>query len=597
MSRGRSPLFEPERLAANALPLAFFTLFLVVPLLSLAAEPIAGALRGYYDFTSLLDYPFVNRRPLGEFIIYRDVPGGPDRLIVSFKDLGVIPNTFVASTIVALAATVIGTLVALVVARYRFPGRDAVRILAMMPIIYTPFVNAFVAYKLFGDDGILAAITGSLLGVEVVFQGLAGVILAQILMFWPIVYINAFSSMAQIDPSLEEQAENLGSRGFRLYRTITLPLAMPGIASGAALVFIFSMEDLAAPIAFRVDNVMSRWIVNEILAAADVGEITAETVTLTLIMLLTATIWFVATKHYISLRQYAMLQKGGRRSSLLRRPSPLLLAAIYLLLVPLVLVSIMPQIGVLVYAFSERWTGVVPEGFTLDHFRDVLSDDRVVRSFRNSVVYSLTASAIILVVAVTSSYAVERLRTSLSGALDVLATLPLAVPGLALAMGFLVLFAFGGLQGTPLDPFINPWIYLVIAYSVRKSPFTTRAAFAGLKHLHPSLEEAAMNLGATRLRVLRDVTIPIIGLNLLGGLLVSFVYSVTEVSTSITIGGLNEDQSPITFIVYDYVTGGYGGGAFIHLAAAIVSLIMALQVIAIVTVNIVFKQRFAFIGV
>lgn len=588
---------DPERLIVNILPLTFFISFLIMPLLSLVAGPLASIINGYYDPGSLLDYPFINRRPLGEFIIYRENPAGPDKLIISFKDFGVIPNTFIVSLIVTFVATLVGTLVALVLARYSFPGRDLLRLAAMLPIIYTPFVNAFVAYKILGDGGVLGAVTSALIGVEVVFQGLAGVILAQILMFWPIVYINAFSSMVQIDPSLEEQAENLGSRGWKLFRTITIPLALPGIAAGAALVFIFSMEDLAAPIAFRVDNVMSRWIVNEILAAPDVAEISLETVTLTLIMLLTASLWFAAVRSYVGLRRYAMLQKGGRRARRSYRPGPLGKLAIYGLLVPWIVISVTPQLGVVVYAFSEDWSGVFPRGLTLQHFIDILEDDRVLRAFRNSFVYASLASLVTLLVAIASAYAVERLKTGASPILDVLATIPIAVPGLALAMGFLVIFAFGGLQGTPLDPFINPAIYLVLAYSVRKSPFTTRAALAGLKHLHASLEEAAMNLGARRLRVVRDVALPIIGVNVLGGLLISFVYSVTEVSTSITIGGLNEEQSPITFIVYDYVTGGYGGGAFIHLAAAIVTLIMILQVLAIVVANIVFRQRFAFIGV
>lgn len=589
---------DKHTIAFNAVPALFFAILLAAPLVALLYEPMRALLETGYPVSSLIDYPFINKRPLGDYYIYLKTPQGPDKLIISFKDFGIIPNTLIIATLVTILTTVIGTLAALLTSSYYFPGRDLVRIVMMLPLLYTPFVNAFVLYNLFGrQNSILSALTESLFGVSVYFQGIAGVILAQTLMFWPIVYINAFSSMVQIDPSLKEQAENLGARNITLHRTVTLPLALPGITAGAALVFIFSMEDLAAPIAFRVDNVMSRWIVNEILASTDITTISIETFILAILLISSASLWFIVVKKYLSLRQYAMMQKGGVRERRLEEPGAVAKVAIYLVLIPWVVVSISPQLGVLVYAFSEKWVSTLPEGFTLEHFKSIVSDSRVVNAFRNSVIYALTASLISLFVAVTTSYAVERLKTRFSEALDVTATIPIALPGLALALGILLLFSSPSTKGTLLDPYEFPALFLVLAYAVRKSPFTTRAAYAGLKHLHKTLEEAAMNLGAGQLRVIKDVTLPLIGVNLLGGVLLTFVYSVTEVSTSITIGGLNEEYSPITYIIYDYVTGGYGGGAFIHLAAAIVALLMALQVIAITAVNIALKQRYAFIGV
>lgn len=427
---------DPSALIFTAFPLAFFTLLLIAPLALLLYKPLVTLVSIDYPLGGLLDYPFVSKRPLGSHFKYIDLPTGPDKLIISLKDYGVIVNTVIVATLVTLFSTIVGTAAALLTSSYYFPGRDVVRIVMMLPLLYTPFVNAFVVYNLFGkDNGVLASITGSLFGVSVYFQGLAGVILTQTLMFWPIVYVNAFASMVQIDPSLKEQAENLGARGLRLHRTVTLPLAMPGITAGAALVFIFSMEDLAAPIAFRVDNVISRWIVNEILASPSVEEISVDTLILALILVSTASLWFVTVKRYLSLRQYAMLQKGGVRERRLEEPGPLAKALIYLILIPWILVSISPQLGVVVYAFSESWIGTVPQGLTLDHMREVLSDGRVVNAFRNSVTYALLASIISIVIAVTTSYSVERLRTRLSEPLDVLATIPIALPGLALASG------------------------------------------------------------------------------------------------------------------------------------------------------------------
>jgi ABC-type Fe3+ transport system permease subunit len=121
--------------------------------------------------------------------------------------------------------------------------------------------------------------------------------------------------------------------------------------------------------------------------------------------------------------------------------------------------------------------------------------------------------------------------------------------------------------------------------------------FAGLQQVHVALEEASMNLGAGRLRTLASVVLPLIGLSVLSGALVSFVYCVGETSTSVTLGGLGGfgegHKAPITFIMMDYLSR-IGGP---HIVAALGVLLITLQLTAIVTVNVVLKQRYAYIGV
>jgi ABC-type Fe3+ transport system permease subunit len=257
----------------------------------------------------------------------------------------------------------------------------------------------------------------------------------------------------------------------------------------------------------------------------------------------------------------------------------------------------LPQLGVLVYAFSESWLGVLPSGFTLDHFRELLRDPNVISGLRNSVIYSTIAITLIVVISATIAYVVSRVRVIGVGVLDLLATSPLAIPGLSIALGLVILYSIGPFKGSFLDPFSNPAVLIALAYSVRKGPFTTRAVYAGLQQVHQALEEAGMSMGASRSRVLFTIVLPLIGLNVMAGAIVSFVYCMTEVSTSIVLGALNPAQAPITYVIYEYVTAGYGGGAFIHLAAAIVTLIMVLQVIAIAISNYILKFRYAFLGV
>ena len=593
---------DPVIIVMLTISLLIFALFLIAPLASLFLSPrnilTTDLLKSY------LDYPYISLEPIGdEWIITLD-RDGVTHIIFTWRNYGIILNTIMAAILVTIFTSIIGVLVALAMARYDFPGKNILRVLVIVPLLYTPFVNAFVIYKFLGDGGIISSIT-SHLGFTIEFQDIAGMILAQTMMFWPIVYLNVYSSMVQIDPSLEEQAENLGASGLKLFRSVTLPLSMPGLASGAAIVFIFSMEDLAAPLAFKVEDVISIRIVKEILSSATIMELSPDTVILALILVVTASTWFIAIKRYVSLRQYAMVVRGGRWTPRRFKPSLLGYLLIYLLMAPWTLFSAIPQFGVLVYAFTAQWIGVTPTGLTLDNFRYIFSEPVTLTALKNSLVYAGSAVLVIIVIAVSSAYVASRVKSRLAWLVDLLSTIPIAIPGLALATGLIILYGFS--RASEVWPFsmLNPIEYspallLILAYAVRRSPFTTRAIYAGLQQVHEALEESAMNLGASRARVLATIVIPLIGINIFSGALISFVYSVAEVSTSITVGRIHpidEGYAPMTAVMYEYLTGGYGGGNYIHIVAAMATLILTVQLLVITVTNILLKQRYAFIGV
>ncbi len=593
---------DPVIAAMLLVSLTIFALLMIAPLASLFILP--RNILSIDLMRSYLDYPYITLEPLGdEWVITLD-RDGVTHIIFTWRNYGVILNTIMAAVLVTIFTSIIGVLVALAMARYDFPGKGILRVLVVVPLLYTPFVNAFVIYKFLGSDGIIASITRHL-GFTFEFQDIAGMVLAQTMMFWPIVYLNVYSSMVQIDPSMEEQAENLGASGFRLFRTVTLPLSMPGIASGAAIVFIFSMEDLAAPLAFKVEDVISIRIVREILSSTTIMELSPDAVILALILVATASLWFIAVKRYVSLRQYAMVVRGGRWTPRRYKPSLLGYLLIYLVLTPWTLFSAIPQIGVIIYAFTEQWIGLLPTGLTLDNFRYIFSEPVTLSALRNSVVYSAAAVAVISVIALSSAYIASRVKSRISWIVDLLSTIPIAIPGLALATGLIILYGFGAWSEVWPLKYLNPIEYspalmLILAYAVRRSPFTTRAVYAGLQQVHEALEESAMNLGASRARVLATIVIPLIGINIFTGALISFVYSVAEVSTSITIGRIHpidEGYAPLTAVMFEYLTGGYGGGNYIHIVAAMATLVLVVQLLVITLTNIVLKQRYAFIGV
>ncbi len=593
---------DPTIATLLTISVVLFTLFLIIPLITVAVEPMLPG-PGGYTYTPLdvfKDPTMVRLTSSRQSIIIRTINygGKPTTLIVIVgPNYGAILNTLLNSAIVTVAASIFGLIVAFVMARYDFLGKTFFRVLAMIPLLMTPFINAFVIRKIFSYDGIISYILHNVLHLPILIHidYLAGVMVAQTMTFWPIVYLNVYASIMQIDPSLEEQAENLGARGFRLFRTVTLPLSLPGLAAGAAVVYIFSMEDLGAPIVFREFNMMSYRIFSG-LQAAITGTIPPYVSSLALILLAFALAIFLAIKKYVSLRQYAMLSRGGRWVPRVRRLGIKGLLAIYLLLLPALLFCATPQFGVFVFAFCQRWVGTFPEGFTLKYFGEMIHNPILFTAIRNSLMYSGVALVIIVLLGVSTAYIVARAKIPGIGVLDAVATSPIAIPGLAIATGYFLLFSSDIFKNTPLDPISSgPWLLLILAYAIRRSPFTTRAVFAGLQQTHEAFEEAAMNLGASRAKTLRSIVLPLIGLSILSGALISFVYSMAETSVSVTLGGINRAQAPITYAMYDLLYSGYVYGP--NLVAVMAVFLISIQITIIVVTNIILKQRYAFIGV
>ncbi|MCE4625194.1 MAG: iron ABC transporter permease [Desulfurococcales archaeon] len=525
---------------------------------------------------------------------------GYKTLVITGVNHGILLNSLINSVIVTTVATLLGVLVAFVLARYRFPGKGVIRLLAVVPLFVTPFVNSYAVRLLFGAQGPISWVTERLFGFDVEIRALAGVTIAQIMAFYPIVYLNAYAGFLGVDPTLEEQAENLGAKGFRLFRTVTLPLALPGIAAGSIIVFIFSLEDLGAPIVFQEQRLMSYKIYQTF--TTEIGTTLPEAAALAFVMLALAVVGFLAIKSYVGLRSYAMVAKGGRWKSRERKLGPVGLILVYFLLLPLIIWTMMPQLTVIMMALNMTPANAFKpslEGATLKYFLSLFKNPDVFIYVKNTVTYALTAVVFAVVISIMVAYSVSRGRIRvLSQTLDALGTIPLAIPGLVVALGYFYFF-HRLFTGTALDPLSGPttfqaWVVLITAYTIRKMPFVLRSVYAGLQQVHENLEEAAMNLGATRRRTVFGIVLPLIITYLVSGAVVGFIYVSTEVSTSITIGGLRPDQAPMTFYMMDVFQGGHLEG--IQIAAAMGLLLILIQLAAILLIVVGLKQSYAFIG-
>ncbi|MCW3990374.1 MAG: iron ABC transporter permease [Candidatus Bathyarchaeota archaeon] len=584
---------------------AFLLVFLIAPLVLMVGQAFVyqggASFRWFTDLLSSPEYVSFTSRGGRLFEVRRGV------MYLWGHDYGILLNSLIVAFFVTVFCSIIGVVAAMLMGRYRFPGKSLFRVLLLIPLLATPFVNAYIVGKLFNPrGGLINYLLVDLLHVlpwRLDIDGLVGVILAQTLSYYPIIFLNVLASLNSIDPSVEEMAENLGARGLRLFRTVTFPLFLPGLAAGAVIVFIFSLEDLGAPIGFTGAraNPLSRKLVSyqvySSFAEALTGSFSPKIAALAVIILFIAVAGFLIIRRYVNLRTYAMLSKGGRWSPRLRTPSVKTQVAIILSLIFLVTLASMPQIGTVILATSN-WaiSGTLPTKATGQYLGTLVSDPDVTRAIVNSLLYSGAAVVITVLVGSSIAYVVARRDIPGRALLDILATIPVAVPGIALAVGYFLLFSSKMFRGSILDPLLDPALLMILAYSIRRLPFTTRAVSAGLAQVDKSLEESSMNLGANRPTTFFKIVLPLIIGHILGGAILSFVYSMSEVSTSVTLGALREDRVPITFFISQIVYGVAAVGS-VSIGAALCVLLMAVQITAMAISNFILKQKVAFLGV
>jgi iron(III) transport system permease protein len=461
---------------------------------------------------------------------------------------------------IAVCVTVLSTLLALPLAvlsaKYKFFGKGLWSAAVLVPLILPPFVGALGLKMLLGRSGAVNALLGTdwdILGAGRFW----GVVVAEALSLFPIIYLNATAALANIDPALEEAAENAGAGPWRRFFTITLPLIRPGLFAGGTIVLVWSFTELGTPLMFDYLTVTPVQIFFGIKEAGT----NALPYALTVVMLGCAVAMYLVGKTLLGGRAHAMYAKASRASAekSLGPVGTLIATAMFACVTGL---ALLPHLGVILMAFSvdgSWYRTVLPGEYTMDHIRQALGHPLAFGSIVMSLKLASAAVLLNLVLGLVIGYVVVRTKVRGRGVLDALAMLPLAVPGLVMAFGYVAIslrWPFG--DADPLAGWVdvvgaqpNPVPLLIVAYAIRRMPYIVRATVAGLEQTSGELEEAAVNLGAGTLRVARTVIVPLISANLIAGALLAFSFSMLEVSDSMILAQ-QEKNFPITKAIFSF---------------------------------------------
>lgn len=494
---------------------------------------------------------------LGVLVVYPTVrvllfPALADYLEIpqSARWMQAAQNSLVMMMLSTSTATLVGLVFAFALTREDLPGKAIFRVAALLPLFAPPFMVAFAYILMFGRQGL---ITQTLLGQDVSIFGWHGLWLVQTVAFFPLATLIIMGVLEGINPSLEHAARNLGAGELAVTSTVTLPLATPGIAGAALVVAISVLADFGNAVVIAGGYPLlatEAWFRMEGLADLRGAALVVS-------MLLVPSLGlFMLERYWVSRRAYTTITGRGSRIPRPATPGLLRWGSVVICSLMTVLVALV-YLGVVAGGLTAVWGR--DWSFTLDHW--ALAWDRaetLLTSIRAGVMAGLVTGVLGVCVAFLSSRALPLTRL-----LDFLAVMPGALPGVFVGVGFVLAF-----NRPPLDLIGTPWA-LALALGIWHLPMGYQAALAGLKQIDKSIGEAATNLGATGLRSLFDIYLPLLATPLAAAFVVSFIRSVTNLSIVVFLVAPGEVVA--TFAILNLIGNNLWGGA-----AALTTMLLAL---------------------
>ena len=458
-------------------------------------------------------------------------------------------NSFKIAFVTTIMVFLIALPMALIYDAFDFPGKGLAHIAAMIPMILPPFVGALGFQQILGHYGVINTLLIHCGFERVEFLTGNGrfwsICLIEALHLYPILYLNLVSALGNIDPAMRDAARNMGAGFFRRLFGITLPMIRPGILAGGSLVLIWSFTELGTPLMFGYNRTTAVQIFNGLTELRT----NPEPFALVLVMLVISTLMYLTAK--VILRSDGGSSAKGTAGAApdrlkgIRKFLPTLFFALITFLAAL------PHLALIFTSFSLKWhSTILPENWTMLNYENALSHPLVVPGILNSLRYSGLAMIFALVIGTLIAFITKRWKVPGGWILDALAMLPVAVPGIVVAFGYLGMAVEFSWAKEFFNPMENPVWLLSVAYAVRRLPYVLRSVAAGLEQTPLEFEEAARTFGATPFRTVRKIVFPLIGANLLVGALFAFSFSMLEVSDSLILAQKTQ-HFPITRAIFE----------------------------------------------
>ena len=526
---------------------------------------------GLIVYQSLLDAPFFAPHKIGLnafSFIFADS---------DFWDS--LKNSLVIAAAMALIAVPLGGVLAFLMIRTDLPGRTWIEPLLLIPVFVSPMVLGFGYVVAAGPVGFYSVWAKELFGgVPWNVYSLTGIAVIAGLTHVPHVYLYSSSALKSLGSDVEEAARMAGSSPFQVARDVSLPMVTPALLFSGVLVFFLGFEIFGLPLVLGDPE-------GHLVLATYLYKLTNKLGTPSYHLMAAVAVCIIAMTFPLVMLQRFLLKNAGKYVTVRgkagrQRPLPLggwRWVAAGILVFWLFVTIIVPLSGIALRALVTNWgEGVkLAEVLTLDNFREVMGQPTLVRGILNTVLIGIVGGAAAVACYTAIGLATHRKNDGWSRFVDYLVLVPRAVPGLLAGLAFLWVFLFF----PPLSPLRSTIFAVWIAYTVVWLAYGMRLVSSSLLQVGPELEEAAHSVGASRGRVSRDVTLPLIRYGLLASWLLVFMIFEREYSTGVYLLG------PGTEVIGSLLVSLWGTGAaeavaalsFINVVLVAIGLAVALR--------------------
>lgn len=535
----RHPMWNVLSLAL----LAFFVIFVVIPLVLVLYRSI------YDPETGRLSFAYFHKFFSKKFY------------------WGALVNSFAVTIVATVIASVIGLPMAYVLRSVQIKWSKWVNILIVVSYLSPPFIGAYAWIQLLGRNGYITRVINSLFGVELSgIYGFKGIVLVFCLQSFPLIYMYISGALQNLDSSLIEAAQSLGCKPANRIRRIILPLVTPTLLAAMLLVFMRVFSDFGTPMligeGYQTFPVL---IYNEFM-----GEVTTDdhfAAALCVVVVLIALVLFFLQRFLSRRLTYSM---SALKPMTPTREKGLKAVLAHVFVYGILLLSMLPQATVIFTSFLGTSGGLVYDGsFTLSNYEHTLMDSTNSRAIWNTYLFGMVAIVLVVVIGTLVSYLSVRKPNMATGALDTLSMFPYIIPGSVLAIAFLY-----GFNSPPI--LLSGTAYIIIvALAVRRMPYTIRSSSAILGQISPSMEEAAVSLGAGEFTSFWKVTVPMMLPGVLSGAIMSWITVISELSSSIIL--YTSGTKTLTVAIYtEVIRSNFGAAAAYSTVLTLTSIVSLL---------------------
>lgn len=527
--------------------IVLFVVFLIIPVSSLFIGSVQGSKGGF---------TFANFRTFFTKPYY-------------YKTLF---NSLETSAATTIASILIGTPLAYITSRFNVYAKKTIDMLVIMSLMSPPFIGAYSWILLLGRNGVFTNLLKSIGINSPTIYGFGGLVLVFTLKLFPYIYLYVGGALSSIDRSLEEASENLGAGKFKRIFTVTLPVIMPTLGAGAIMVFMTSLADFGTPMLLGEGyTTLPILVYHEYMS--EMGGNSHMAGALSVIIILCSTSVLLLQKFIVSRGNYTM---SSMRPPIVRQVSTGKRIALTAVCLFFSLFAVLPQIVVIITSFIKTNGPVFTQGFSLESYQSIFY--KLGSDIKNTFMFAIIAIIIIVVFGSLISYLIVKKRDKVNGLLDVLVMFPYVMPGCVLGISLVESFN--------TRPFIlaGTAAIMIIAYTIRKMPYTVRSGSAILYQIDSSVEEASINLGVSPIKTFFKVTARIMAPGILSGAILSWITVVNELSASIIL--YSGKTATISVAIYtEVVRSSYGT------AAALASILTVATMVSLIVFNKVSKGR------